>query len=108
MGWKHVVVEGYCLYEDTDKTLKPHCCKYAPGYIGAHCLSYDEAEKKICPHFGFGTARTSLILTGDKGEAITAVGFNSEKSIGNPKAWLEKEKDWISKWSKKLSEEEFD
>ncbi|WP_157739689.1 hypothetical protein [Paenibacillus kribbensis] len=108
MGWKHVVVEGYCLFESTDKSLKPHCCKYTPGDIGVHCLSYDEAEKKICPHFGFGTARTSLILTDDDGEVKNAAVFSSEKSIGNAKEWLKKEKDWIGKWSKKISEEEFD
>ncbi|WP_197259279.1 hypothetical protein [Paenibacillus dendritiformis] len=108
MRWKHVVVEGYCFYENTGNSLKPHCCKYNPGDVGAHCLSYDETEKKICPYFGFGTARTSLVLTGDDGEAITAAVFNPEKSIGDAKEWLRKEKDWINKWKKKVSEEQFD
>lgn len=108
MGWKHIVIEGFCLFNEKDNSLKPHCCKYNPGDIGAHCLSYDETEKKICPYFGFGTARTTLLLTGDDGGAISAAVFSSEKSLGDSKEWLRKERDWINRWKKMLSEEQFD
>ena len=101
MGWKHVVIEGYCLYKDTDLGA-PKCCLNGTNNIGLHCLGYDEKEHKYCPFFAYGTARTSVVLTGADGDEVAYSSFSSDENLSNEKKWLEEEQKWIEHWKKHM------
>ncbi|MGG4220499.1 hypothetical protein ABEW32_20040 [Paenibacillus jamilae] len=47
MGWKHIVLEANCFYEDNEENRDSKCCK---GNIGVHCLTYNQDGHQICPN----------------------------------------------------------
>ena len=100
---KHIVIEGTCFFDVTNSANKPACCKSGPGNIGVHCLSFDEKERKLCPYFAFGTARSSIVLTDQKGDSVGFNGFWSDEDLSDEE-WLKQEEEWIIKWKKKLSD----
>lgn len=101
MGWNHLVIEGYCLFQTEDNASKLPCSKSEHGNVGLHCLNYDQKEK-LCPYFGFNKARSSLVLTSENGENVASKVFSSDENIANEKEWLKAEKTWIRKWVQKL------
>ncbi|WP_235329952.1 hypothetical protein [Paenibacillus polymyxa] len=46
MGWKHIVLEASCFYEDNEENHGSKCCK---GNIGVHCLTYNQDVIKFVP-----------------------------------------------------------
>lgn len=108
MGWKHIAVEGYCLVslKDGEDLEIPDYCNHEPGNIGLKCFSLVNEEKKVCPYFSFGKARTSLALIGEDGEVVDGKVFWSEGDLANEEVWIKKEKEWIEKWREKMEKED--
>lgn len=106
MGWKHIVVEGYCLFQLKSNHEKPKCCKLEPGDIGLHCLDYNEKEHRYCPFFGYGAARASLVLIDKNGEEVLSKVFCSDENVSNERDWLRTESNWINKWKDKMKDDE--
>lgn len=75
LNWSHIVVESYCSFKNDDLAEKPICCKYNAGITGLHCLAYDSQNNNYCPYLGFGTAKTTIVLTNQKGETINFDSF---------------------------------
>ena len=103
MGWKHIVLEGYCAFNnEKNLNMPPHCCKLFPENIGLHCLNYDEKEHKFCPYLGYGTAPSTIVLTGNDGEEVSFKVFNSDENLSNEKKWLKQEEKWIEECKNKI------
>lgn len=103
MGWKHIVLEGVCLYNRIGKGVIPHCCEVEPGVVGLYCLDYDEEEHKKCPFFAYSEARSTIVLTGSSGEEIAFSEFSSDDNISDETKWLELEKQWTDNWERELN-----
>ena len=105
MGWKHIVIEGFCSYDRENDSLKASVgCVDNAGTIGLYCLKYNEDSRQICPYFGFGTARSTLILTGKDGEAVKFRSFVLDDGTMREEEWLKNEEKWIKSWRAKLDE----
>ncbi|WP_341278987.1 hypothetical protein [Paenibacillus sp. FSL H8-0537] len=91
MGWKHIVIEANCFYEDNDEHIDTKCCK---GNIGMHCLTYNQEGNQICPNLVFGKSRTSVIATDKDGHAIDSSVFWTDEKLG-PEEWVKREEAWL-------------
>lgn len=98
MNWKHIVVEGHCIYDLNENKNKkiPECCKYNPGKIGAHCFKYNIEQRQFCPYLGIGTAKSSMVLTNSEGISVNGTCFFDDINI-DEKEWHKREKKWIEK-----------
>jgi len=108
MGWKHLVVEGHCFFgilETRDNI--PKCCKNGPGHVGIYCLDSEEGEYKRCKFFGYGKARSTLVLTDASGEEVTFDSFWSDDDRDNNDLWVKKENAWIKNLKEKIDKGEF-
>lgn len=111
MGWKHIVVEGYCFFESNkNKENKiPEFCINGPGSLGLQCIAGNEDNNMRCPYFAFGKARSTIIVTDEEGEDFACAGFDVEDAQNlSEEEYLEKEKEWINNWSEKIFESTFD
>lgn len=108
MQWKHIVLEGYCVFGmEGDKQEIPKCCKDKPYSIGLHCLNYE--EKKYCPYFAFGTARSSIVVTDKNGDAIGGTCFFPQDAFKlSEEQWNVEENKWINKWAERINREKDD
>ncbi|WP_273322494.1 hypothetical protein [Vallitalea guaymasensis] len=102
MNWSHIVVESYCSFKNDNLAEKPICCKYNPGITGLHCLAYDSQNNNYCPYLGFGTAKTTIVLTNQKGETINFDSFFGDLDLSKGE-WEKKEKEWIKKQNEYIS-----
>lgn len=104
MGWKHILVEGHCLFDIDDKLDIPMCFKFKPGYIGRHCLDSENDDLQRCSYFAFGSAKSTVVLTDSNGDAIACEVFWPEKEWSNNEEWNRLENKWIEEWRGKLKE----
>lgn len=106
MGWKHIVMEGYCFFhsdEEEDKKI-PEFCINGPDDIGLHCIEGCEGGNTRCPYFAFGKARSSVIVTDEEGKDFACDGFYIEDAYKlSDSEYLKKEKEWIDRWSEKIN-----
>jgi len=111
MGWKHIVVEGHCFY-DSDSSEKEESkdldrCRNKIGEVGLHCLELNKG--KLCAYLGYGKARASIVVTDSKGEAVNGSCFFPEDAFKlSDKDFVEKENEWIRRWSEKIDEDKND
>lgn len=91
MGWKHIVVEANCLYEENKDNKSSKCCK---GNIGIHCLAYNQDGHQICPYLVFGKSRTSVVATNKDGLAVDYSIFWTDENL-SPEEWIRKEEEWL-------------
>ncbi len=102
MNWSHVLIEGFCLYNEDKEKKNPSCCINGIGKIGFHCLLFNEKKKAICPFFGFQKSKTTIALTNNEGDVID---YNSFESIElDEKKWREEEKKWLDQCVNVLKE----
>lgn len=98
MNWNHVVVEGYCLYED--KVFENvACCKTKPGFTSILCLNAEDKNEK-CSYFGCVRARSCVVLTDELGNDVACKTFECNE-IDSAK-YEEKEREWIECWEKDI------
>lgn len=91
MGWKHIVIEANCFYEDDEVNRYSKCCK---GNIGVHCLTYNQDGHQICPNLVFGKSRTSVIVTDKDGSAVDSSTFWTDEKL-SPEEWVKREEKWL-------------
>lgn len=77
MGYRHVLLEVYCGYENRkDKSAKlPEYCRYGVNNPGYHCFANE------CPFKSFTQCPNELAYVGDYGEVKDGnsyVGFGGE------------------------------
>jgi len=111
MGWKHIVVEGYCFFnsDDNKENNIPKFCINGPDNLGLHCIAGSDDNNARCPYFAFGKARSTIIVTDEEGEDFACAGFDVEDAHSlSEKEYLEKEKEWINNWSEKIFKSTFD
>lgn len=99
MGWKHIVLEGNCIYEDSDDNQDTKCCK---GNIGLHCLTYNQDGHQICPNLIFGKSRSSVVATDKDGNAVDYTTFWTDEKL-SPDEWTKKEESWLIKQRKLMN-----
>jgi hypothetical protein len=92
MGWKHLVLEASCLYQNSNDNQNSKCCK---GKIGLHCLTYNQDGHQICPNLLFGKSRTSVVATDKEGFAVDYTTFWTDEKL-SPEEWVRKEEQWLS------------
>lgn len=103
MGWKHIVLEAFCLLgSNQENEQNPECCKDGPGGLGFHCIQSNDAGK-ICSFFRFGKARSTIVVTNEDGDEVSFQSFSSDDDIENESVWLQKESEWISNWIRLVS-----
>jgi hypothetical protein len=105
MGWSHIVLEAYCLFdysEDKDKKIPSYCISCE---VGRHCLNINNKNSQFCPFFGFSPARSTVVLTDIDGDDIACTGFYLEDDSIDENEWLKREKKWLRKWKKKIDDE---
>lgn len=95
MSWNHVVLEGFCFYENEEFIDVP-CCNTKPGFVSIECLCDTNNQK--CPFFGYTKARTCIVLTDDKGHDVACNTFWVDEP-DNSKYIIE-ENEWIATWKK--------
>lgn len=111
MAWNHILLEGYCFFNSERNKAKevPTYCKNGPGKLGLHCIAGCGKSNTRCPHFSFGEARSTVVVTDEKGEDFACNGFAVEDATRlTDSEYLEKEKSWITSWSKKINESRFE
>ncbi|MFT9368873.1 hypothetical protein [Paenibacillus polymyxa] len=91
MGWKHIILEANCFYEDNEENYDSKCCK---GNIGVHCLTYKQDGHQICPNLVFGKSRTSVIATDKDGNAVDSSTFWTDEKL-SPEEWVRREEEWL-------------
>ncbi len=91
MGWKHIVLEANCIYDENDKNQNSKCCK---GNISIQCLTYNQDGYQICPNLIFGKSRTSIIATDKVGNAIDSSSFWTDEKL-SPEEWIKREEAWL-------------
>ncbi|MGE8033465.1 hypothetical protein [Lysinibacillus sp. NPDC093692] len=104
MSWTHIVLEGYCSFEENEGEEIPKCCSEKPGILGYHCLQDAVSKNNICPYFSFNSARSTLVLTDKNGKAIEFDSFFGDLDLSE-KDWLVQEERWIKKWRKTIKKE---
>ena len=98
MSWNHIVVEGYCLFDEKKDIQRPACCQGTNGMTGLYCLEYDEQSKWYCPYFAFGKADSTVVLTDGDGKEIAFSAFSSDENIENEEEWVKKQAKWLVAW----------
>lgn len=98
---KHIVIEAHCFHEESNEI--PKCCLLGPGNISFNCLRYNGENNQYCKYLTFGTARATLVLVDDEGEAINANAFWADLKLSDEE-WIQKENEWIDKQNKYLLE----
>ncbi|KAJ50065.1 hypothetical protein CTM_19904, partial [Clostridium tetanomorphum DSM 665] len=95
---KHIVMEANCFYDSDKKENEsvPKCCKFGPNNISINCLKFNEGENRYCPFLVLGSARTTLVLTEQNGNAVNSDSFWGDLKLSE-EDWLRKEKEWIEK-----------
>jgi len=107
MGWKHIVVEGHCMFGLEENQELPKCCIGKPDDVGLHCLKFESG--KYCPYFAFGTARASIVVTDGNGNAVTGTCFFPKDGLDlSEEEWHIRENKWIEKWTKKIQDKDND
>ncbi len=102
MGWKHIVVEGYCFFKSKENKIPEFCLK-GPGNLGLQCIAGNEVNNMRCPHFAFGKARSTIIVTDEEGADFASAGFDVEDAQNiSEEEYLKKEKEWTNNWSEKI------
>jgi hypothetical protein len=93
---KHIAIEANCFFNiDRDENeCKPECCIYDPGNVSINCLMYD--KNQYCPFLVFGHARTTILLTEQKGNVVNADCFWGDLKLSEAE-WIKQEKKWIEK-----------
>lgn len=99
MGWKHIVIEGHCLFDDTYEI--PLFCKYGPGKVGIHCVKASNNSNEYCSYLGIGSSRASIVLTDSNGDLCGYSSFWTDEDISGDK-WIEEEKVWLKRWIRHL------
>lgn len=97
---KHIVIEANCFYDSYENGNKavPKCCKFGTNNISINCLKFNEGENRYCPFLVFGSARTTLVLTEQNGNAVNSGSFWGDLKLSEEE-WVRKEKEWIEKQS---------
>jgi hypothetical protein len=70
--------------------------------MGLHCLQSSDKERQFCDFFGWGTAKSSIVLTDSNGEVVTQKSFCTDQNLSE-KEWLEQEKCWINQWAERIN-----
>lgn len=102
---KHLIIEANCMYdfEKKNNINVPVCCKHSAGSISINCLGYQEEKRQMCPYLVFGTAKSTLVLTDEEGEAINSVSFWDDLKLSSEE-WKMRERAWIRKSNDILQE----
>lgn len=91
------------------ESIIPKFCINGPNNLGLHCIAGPEGSSERCPHFAFGRARSTIIVTDEKGQDFACNGFYVEDALRlSEKEYLKKEKEWITNWSEKIRKSTFD
>ena len=93
---KYIALESVCCFDSEDKTnILPKRCKYGADKIGLHCIVQNETNiNEFCPYLSSGSAKSSVVLTGEKGSAISGTCYWNDKDLSNEE-WEKTEKKWI-------------
>lgn len=104
MGFKHILLEIYCGYNNRkDKSIKPpEYCKYGVGFPGYHCFDNE------CPFRSFTQCPNEFAYAGEFGEVkdgSSYVGFGGEME---PDDNDEKEREKLLKLWEDISKKKID
>ncbi|URZ05797.1 hypothetical protein [Clostridium felsineum] len=101
---KHIVVEANCFYDINKKEGEkvPKCCEFGANNISNNCLEFDGTSNKYCPFLVFGSAKTTLVLTEQKGNVINSNSFWADLSLSEEE-WKKREKEWLEDKNKLIN-----
>ena len=102
MTWNHVVLEGFCSYENEVFENVP-CCKTKPGFTSVLCLGYDNDNVR-CSYFAYTRARSCIVLTDDNGDDISCATFWCDET--NNDEYIKRENEWLSRWENLIKEDD--